>query len=162
VAGIKERTGAKVLVHQSEAEYLEDGFMRIPKGTSPLYKFISYMGRKGPMERKIGGYDPVQPDVTFNDSMSLEPLGFDGKVIHTPGHTRGSSTLVLDDRALVGDAMFNLSGNYYPGFANDEETLMQTWKQLLELDVKWYYPSHGRRIEKSNLVKYIKRKKIVL
>jgi glyoxylase-like metal-dependent hydrolase (beta-lactamase superfamily II) len=62
----------------------------------------------------------------------------------------------------VGDAMFNLSGNYYPGFANDEPTLIQTWKQLLELDVRWYYPSHGRRIEKSNLLKYLKRKNIKL
>jgi len=37
---LKEKTGAKIIVHESEANYLIDGFHPIPKGTSPFFKII--------------------------------------------------------------------------------------------------------------------------
>jgi glyoxylase-like metal-dependent hydrolase (beta-lactamase superfamily II) len=158
---IQEASGARVIVHESEKESLAEGFMRIPKGTSAIYKFISFMGRKGPMERKIGGYAPVNADMTFKDALDLSDDGFNARVIHTPGHTVGSSTLIVGDQAVVGDAMFNMTGNYYPGFANDEPVLLKTWQQLIQLDVKRYYPSHGKPIEKSKLLAFIKKRKLL-
>jgi glyoxylase-like metal-dependent hydrolase (beta-lactamase superfamily II) len=164
VAEMQRQTGAKIILHQSEAAYLKNGFTRIPKGTTPLFKFISNMGRKGRngrIEKFIGAYEPAEPDILFNDSLSLESLGFDAEIIHSPGHTVGSSTLITGDTALVGDAMFNLNGNYYPGFANDEETLAKTWKKLIDLNVRWYYPSHGKRIEKGKLIEFVRKKGII-
>jgi glyoxylase-like metal-dependent hydrolase (beta-lactamase superfamily II) len=158
---LKDASGASVIIHESEKENIAEGFMRIPKGTTPMHKFISYMGRNGPMERKIGGYAPVKADMVFSDALDLREFGFDARIIHTPGHTVGSSTLIVGDKAVVGDAMFNMTGSYYPGFANDEPTLKKTWQKLLQLDVMRYLPSHGKPIEKAKLRAYIERRSIL-
>jgi glyoxylase-like metal-dependent hydrolase (beta-lactamase superfamily II) len=65
----------------------------------------------------------------------------------------GSSSLVVGDKVIVGDAMFNLGGKFYPGFANDEKTLVKSWKTFAGLEVSWYYPSHGKRIGKAQFLK---------
>jgi glyoxylase-like metal-dependent hydrolase (beta-lactamase superfamily II) len=158
---IQEASGAQVIIHETEKENLAEGFTRIPKGTSTVFKFISFMGRNGPMERKIGNYAPVSADMVFTDKLSLDGYGFDAEIIHTPGHTAGSSTLIVGEQAIVGDAMFNMTGNYYPGFANDEQTLKKTWQKLIQLDVKRYLPSHGKPIEKAKLLAFIERRRIL-
>lgn len=158
VARLKEITGATVVLHESEAGNLVEGFTRIPKGTNLLFRFISNMGRKSGIEKKIGSFKPCKPDIIYRDSLDMNIHGFTARIIHTPGHTKGSSTLQVGDRAFVGDAMFNLFGKVYPDFANDEELLLKTWQLLSELDVEWYYPSHGKRVRKSRFLKEARKK----
>jgi hydroxyacylglutathione hydrolase len=52
--------------------------------------------------------DPVQDLRTFVDGDVLELAGFAIEVLHTPGHTPGSSCLRIDDQTLVlsGDLVF--------------------------------------------------------
>lgn len=161
VAQLKSKTGAKVILHESELKYLKDGFATIPKGTNTVFKIISRLGKMGKRERKIGWYESSDAEIVFNETLSLEPFGFDAEIIHTPGHTEGSSSLIVGDKAIVGDAMFNMMGSYYPGFANDEPTLKETWKKLFALDVKWYYPSHGKRISKEKVMAEASKRKII-
>ncbi|HDO27259.1 MAG TPA: MBL fold metallo-hydrolase [Bacteroidetes bacterium] len=152
VSGLKKLTGAKVIVHSSEADNLRKGFTPIPKGTTPLFKFISFMGRKGPgIEKIVASYQPVEPDVLFEEQLNLKHDGFNARIIHSPGHTKGSSSLIIGDSVFVGDAMFNFRGMIFPGFADDEKQVGDSWKKLLDLDVKWYYPAHGKRISKEEL-----------
>lgn len=146
VGELKEISGAKLIVHSAETENLENGFTPIPKGTSTIFKFISKAGKVNPaIERKVAGYPPVKPDIIFENELDLNKIGFDAKIIHTPGHTTGSSSLIFGDRVLVGDCMFNMRGTIYPGFANDEEQLKNTWLKILNWDVRWLYPGHGKR-----------------
>jgi glyoxylase-like metal-dependent hydrolase (beta-lactamase superfamily II) len=152
-ANLKDLTGAQVIVHKSEAENLIHGFKPIPKGTSPFFKFISKAGKfKKSIELKVGKYPPVKPDITFDNRLSLKQYGFDAEIRHIPGHTIGSSGVVVGDKAIVGDCMFNMQGSIYPGFADDEEKLANTWKMILEWDVNWFYPSHGKRFSKEEFV----------
>ena len=151
-AGIQRQTGAKVIVHRSEAGFLENGFTPIPLGTTPLFRIISFLGRKSPaLEKRIARYDPVAPDIVFNEKFDLSQLGFGGYLLHTPGHTAGSSSLILGESAFVGDTMFNFRGMIFPGFANDEKKVGESWKKLLALDVKWFYPAHGKRVSRERL-----------
>lgn len=161
VASLKEHTGAKVILHESEAGFLEKGFTPIPHGTNMLFKFISNAGKAERIEKRIGWFPPAEAEITFTDSCSLKPIGFDAEIIHTPGHTAGSSTLIVGDKAIVGDTMFNMLGKYYPGFANDETALIETWKKLIGLDVEWYYPAHGKRIRKDKLKKEARQRGII-
>ena len=162
VAGIKEQTGAKVIVNESEAGNLRDGFTPIPFGVTPLFRVISYLGRKGPgIERRIAWYEPVDPDIVFDDRLDLKNMGFEATIIHTPGHTEGSSSLILGDKAFVGDALFNFRGMIFPGFANDEKQVGKSWKKLLALDVKWFYPAHGKRVSRERLVEEAEKRGII-
>ena len=154
VAVLKEISGAPIIVHQSEVDYLRKGFHPIPNGTNPLYKFIVFLGRHL-ANKNFSAFKAAEPDELFERRFDLQPFGFDAQIIHTPGHTSGSSILIADRKAFVGDTVFNIMGIKYPLFANDEVLLLKSWQQLLDLDVDFYYPAHGKRIKKSELVKVV-------
>lgn len=161
VAALKRLTGAKIIVHESEANCLVKGFTPIPKGTNPLFRFISKMGKMKRVEPKIAWYEKTRADILFQENLSLNDFGFSAEIFHSPGHTMGSSSLRSGENIFVGDAMFNLRGSFYPGFANDEEALRETWNKFSELDVKWFYPAHGKRISKDEWLKYAGRKNLL-
>lgn len=162
VAGMKALSGAKIIVNQREAKFLEKGFTPIPAGTTFYFKIVSKAGKMNrKVERRIGGYQGVKADIEFDEHLSLDSLGFTAKVVHTPGHTTGSSSLICDNRAFVGDCMFNLRGKLFPGFADDPEKLRITWKKMLNWDVEWYYPSHGKRISKQQFYSEARKLNIV-
>jgi len=143
---LKKMTGASIIVHESEVDYLIDGFHPLPKGTSLFFKMIIALGSLRKKSKNI--IKGVKPDIIFSNSLNLNKLGFNAKIIHTPGHTKGSSCLIINEYAFVGDTMFNVFGSIYPPFANDTVILINSWKSLLEEDVKFYYPAHGKRITK--------------
>ena len=149
-AELKEMSGAKIIVHEKEAEFLRKGDQFIPSGTNFLTKIISGFGRL--LGKTYSSYKPVNPDVLFSDFLSLQQFGFDAKIISTPGHTIGSSSLVIENEVFAGDTLFNVQGKVFPPFANDTVTLIQSWEKLLNENAEWYYPAHGKRLSKNNLL----------
>ena len=61
----------------------------------------------------------------------------------------GSSCLIIDQYAFVGDTMFNVFGHIYPPFANNTKALLESWKLLVAENVDYYYPAHGKRLKKN-------------
>ena len=153
---IKKMTGAKIIVHESEAEYLINGFHPMPKGTSPFFRFIVSIGKLNEKSRTT--INAVKPDITFRNQLDLKNMGFNAKITHTPGHTKGSSSLIIDQNIFVGDTMFNIMGKIYPPFANDTDQLINSWKKLFEVNPKYYYPAHGKRISRDEFVKKMLKK----
>lgn len=69
----------------------------------------------------------------FND------LGIGAELIHTPGHSDDSISLLLDDGCVfTGDLT-------PPGFATDEdaETVTRSWQTLRDRGARTIYPGHG-------------------
>ena len=159
-AQLKKLTGAKIIVQALEAGKLSSGYSGTPNGTNPLFKGISWLGKK--FKSPLNVYEPVEPDVVFEEKLDLAEYGIKGHIIHTPGHTSGSSSLILGTRAFVGDTIFHWGKFIYPPFANDELSVMKSWKNLLNLNVNTYYPAHGKPLPKSTVLKVyekMKRKK---
>lgn len=150
-AELKKMTGTKIIVHENEADFLRNGDQFIPLGTDFLAKIIARVGRL--LGKAYSSYPPVEPDILFKDSLSLEPFGFNAKIISTPGHTVGSSSLVIENVVFGGDTIFNIQGKIFPPFANDTTLLLKSWKLLLNEKVDWYYPAHGKRFSKESLLK---------
>jgi len=83
-----------------------------------------------------------------NDSL-LKGIGIDGVILHTPGHTRDSiSVLLSDGNAFVGDAAMNFlrwtGMGHRPIVVEDIETVYESWHKLRERGARVIYPSHGR------------------
>jgi ribonuclease/clavin/mitogillin len=74
--------------------------------------------------------------ITLADSRTfLKSLGVQGEIIHTPGHSDDSVTLVLDEgAAFVGDFL-------RPEVSEDE--VLEIWQHMRDLGVKRVYPGHG-------------------
>jgi len=68
----------------------------------------------------------------------LNDLGFNAQILHTPGHSDDSITLVLDTgEAFTGD----LPPNYFTGDATNE--VDKSWQKLGAAGVNKIYPGHG-------------------
>lgn len=86
-------------------------------------------------------------DITLDDNLNLSfldsraflsHLGIEGEIIHAPGHTADSISLILDEGiAFTGDL---------PGPTWGEDPMHQvemSWKRIRALNTKTIYPGHG-------------------
>lgn len=146
LAEIKERSGAKVLVHEAEKEYLEKGITPFPRGTVWFSKIISGIGNAFMSSKS--GYQPVSPDIAIRGGYDLGRYIPRAKVIPTPGHTTGSISLVIGNEvAFVGDTLFNIMpGTVFPPFANNVPELLKSWRILINMGCRTFYPGHGRPV----------------
>jgi len=66
------------------------------------------------------------------------------KVLHTPGHTPGGISLLLDDSIFTGDTLFSgsIGRSDLPG--GSQEVLLNSIKKILSLGENLIiYPGHG-------------------
>jgi glyoxylase-like metal-dependent hydrolase (beta-lactamase superfamily II) len=156
---LQQISEAKVLIHQAEASCLEEGFCAFPKGTMWFPKIMSAIGRV--LNKSVGRYAPVVPDIVISRRFDLQAYGIEGYVLPTPGHTAGSLSVVIDgDHAIVGDTLFNIfKHSVFPPYANDQEALLKSWRTLLEIGCKYFYPGHGKPFTRERLQKTYAEKK---
>jgi hydroxyacylglutathione hydrolase len=144
-AEIRDLTGARIAIHESEKECVEHDKVIIPKGvnlkgkiTQPL--IFSFKIR----------FTRFKPDILLNDKpYSLSEYGIDGNIIHTPGHTIGSVSVILDSgEALVGcmahDGFPFRRKPGLPIYAQDINLIKENWKTLIDKGVTIVYPGHGK------------------
>jgi hydroxyacylglutathione hydrolase len=159
-ASIKEKYGTKLIVHKSEAEYLKQGNAPLPKGTNLAAGFIVDILGKG-MQSKYN-YEPVVPDIIVEEKYELSSFGFDAYIIHTPGHSIGSISIIIDEEvAIVGDTLHGVFPNSaYPPFADNPKIMVESWNKLLETGCELFLPGHGKAVSRKLLEKqYEKHKK---
>lgn len=143
---MKRMTGAKSMIHTSEKEWIENGIVEIPSGLVPAGKIMHCLMKAiTPLvSMPVSTIDmPLS-----NDPFSLIDFEIAGKIIHTPGHTTGSMSLLLDSgEAFVGDLAMNgfpqIQRNGIPVVGDDLNEVKRSWKILLDHNVKIIYPSHG-------------------
>jgi len=122
---MKEKTGAIVAAHKIEADYIS---RRKP-----------YPGPPG-----IQRHRPVDIDVLLEDKQRFEEM----LVLHTPGHTPGSISLLDERRKLLiaGDACQTEEGTIAPmqdSFNIDPKAHRESIKKLAQLDFEALIVGHG-------------------
>jgi len=142
---LKRVTGAKVLCHRNAAEALRTGI------SSPVVpaNAIGWIFSKI-LKGDVPDYRPVEPDILMDDSFELRPYGVNGKLIHTPGHTDCSISVLLDSgEAFTGDMVMcspSSSKKEIPLsaiFATDKPKLLQSMRTVVDSGAKTVYGSHG-------------------
>ena len=101
---VRRATGASVICHAVEKEYLENPGRR--KLASVLLQIPMRLSAVFPNMRQ----EPVTPQELVVDGQLLAPEGF--VVVHTPGHTPGHISLLHPERRILiaGDALSNRRG----------------------------------------------------
>ncbi len=143
---IKEITGAEIAMHGHEKDCLENSRVLTPPGVTLWGKlFVRIMSLFLPLIR----IPKSKVDVVLGDEeRSLADYGITGSIIPTPGHSKGSvSVLLTTGEAFVGDlAMSGFPLRFSPGLpilAEDMEEVKRSWKRLLEKGARRVYPAHG-------------------
>jgi glyoxylase-like metal-dependent hydrolase (beta-lactamase superfamily II) len=148
---IKEKYAAKVIVHRNEAEYLLTGNSPVPAGTNSFTKWL--VKHPGALAAKYYTYKGCKADMLVSDVIEMPVKNAQIKIIHTPGHSAGSVSVIIDEEiALVGDTLFGTyPGSCFPPFADDVPQLIRSWGILLDTGCKYFYPAHGGVIHRSLL-----------
>jgi len=149
---IQEITGAPIAVHTSEADFLRAGKTPFPRGTRWKGKLMKFLGDR--LFRRRASYPSLVPDILIDDLMELSVYGIEGKVLHTPGHTSGSLSVILDNgKAFVGDNVLGIiNKEHFPPFANDEIDVLKSWEKYINLGISEVYPAHGESVPIESLI----------
>jgi len=158
IADVKGLTGAQVAIHHTEGEMIRTGIASQPTAVTPWGKIGLSLLK--PILKSLQ-YPGVAPDLIIGDEgLDLNEFGIPGRILHTPGHTDGSLSVLLENGdAFVGCLThnappFRLHPNH-PIFADDLDQLWSSWKTLLDLGVQTIYPGHGKPFPVSEMLEII-------
>ena len=123
---LKEKTGAKILIHELDSKALGKTMNRVFSGL-------------------LGGKGPPRPDILLREGDIIEIGKGSLKVIHTPGHTRGCICLYTEGNVFTGDTLFNYGIGRYDLIDSDGNALISGIKtKLLTLPPETIvHPGHG-------------------
>jgi len=109
-------------------------------------------------------FDALAPDVVFGRTLSLDPFGCQGTVVHAPGHTIGSSSVLLDTGdAIVGDLV---TGGWFggrvmpnrptrPGVAELPGRVARSLALLARLGAQRLHPGTGGELRMSDVKRLV-------
>lgn len=152
IAECRKTSGARVAVHEAEADNLRKGRSGMPAGVTGVGKFAIALTRLIGMNG--GTFEAVEPDILVTgETFDLHQYGFPGVAVHTPSHSIGSVSIVAEDGSCFpGDILFNLSRkSVMPPVGNNPELFAQHWRRLLELGARRFYPGHGKPFDRERL-----------
>ena len=126
---VKEKTGAKVVVHREDEEMLLD---------SSKNEF-----------RANYGYDmpPIIADILVEDGTELMLGNAKIKVMHTPGHTKGGVCYIFEDDRIIfsGDTLFRLTAGRTDLYGGNARTELMSLAKIGELEGDYkVYPGHDQ------------------
>lgn len=95
VTRLRQELDAPVALHSADAAIARSGRDRALQGTDLFGRaFALFAPRTAPA---------FEPDIVHDGELDLAPFGVPGHTLHTPGHTPGSVSVVLDEAVLCGD-----------------------------------------------------------
>jgi glyoxylase-like metal-dependent hydrolase (beta-lactamase superfamily II) len=162
-AELVRNTGCRVIAHRNALSALREGksegsMKAVNRRIRVVFSFYMLFHK----EFKFPPVRLAERDILIegdNDSF-LKEIGIDGVILHTPGHTRDSvSVLLSDGSAFVGDAAMNFlrwTGiGHRPIYIEDINTVYESWRKLREKGARIFYPAHGRPFSATKLEKSV-------
>ena len=125
---LRDKTGAPLYIHEFDAEMLTD---------SDKNAYRTFTGNEFTIEKA---------DVLLRDGDTVSLGNEVIKVIHTPGHTKGSVWYDTGDSLLSGDTIFAQGFGRYDLYGGDVSALKSSIKaltMLAERENRWLYSGHG-------------------
>ncbi len=127
LSGVKEATGARIAIHELDAAMLEDPML----SGAALFGF----SQRG-----------VRPDVLLHEGEQVAIPGSEVRlsVLHTPGHSPGSISLLGEGVLFSGDCLFAGGMGRVDLAGGDEREMRKSLARLAARDPELVvYPGHG-------------------
>ena len=119
---VKEKTGAKIVVHKEDEEMLLDSEKNYGENTEPVYA-----------------------DILVEDGAEIMLGNAKIKVLHTPGHTKGGVCYIFPDDRIIfsGDTLFRLTAGRTDLYGGNARTELMSLAKIGELEGDYkVYPGH--------------------
>lgn len=141
---LRELTGAPIAIDRRDAAALSTGrFGRLIPRT-----WLGWLTSLAANRQLLPPGCRCEPDILLDGELELNQYGVAGRAFHTPGHTPGSLSVILDSgEAVIADAiMVNfpfLSEPSYPIYADDMDQVRDSVAKILALQPRVIYTAHG-------------------
>jgi len=144
VAYLQKKYGGKVAMHRGDLGMAEHGNMFWNRNginivLKKLIQIILILTRL-----KLKKADRFTPDIFLDDGEDLSDYGFNAKVIHFPGHSKGSIGFITSNGDLFcGDLLENLKKPMQGSLVDNKDDFKASISKLKEFSIKKIYPGHG-------------------
>lgn len=140
---LRKATGANVLISDMEYRTLT---CEVDHGIKPVAGWVKVFHGIG----KIAGAKPkpvhLDVDILMEETFDLEAYGVEGQVVLTPGHSKGSVSVLVGKEAIVGDSLMAFRKKSLPGrpfIAYDLDLVKKSMMKLMDMGAETFYLSHG-------------------
>jgi len=139
-AYFRKKFGARIAMQNDDAGMVERGDMfwnrKKPNILIRLVAAVLF---------RLSKSDRFKPDLYLDDGYDLSGFGVDARVLHIPGHSRGSIGILTNDGDLFcGDLLGNLDEPKLWSLIDDSAAANASVERLRELAPKMVYPGHGK------------------
>jgi hydroxyacylglutathione hydrolase len=160
LAEVQQATGCAIICHPSHANTARNGHGIASPGLNIFGKIYKRIADFALPKIKLPKLHRV---FTAEDGMRLHGIGLAGRILHTPGHSAGDLTLVLDDgSAFVGDLVQGpriprVTPAEFSIMAVDAPAMLASWRALIDSGARMIYPGHGSIITLAGILPVFKR-----
>jgi hydroxyacylglutathione hydrolase len=143
-ACLREKYGAPIAMHPDDWGMVERGDMGWNRKPKPDKMSIVFkiLGALVMTFSAASRFDLFKPDVAVDDGFDLSKYGAAARILHIPGHSKGSiGVLTAGGDLFCGDLLYNMPGFFV---ADDAAAYNASLKRLAGLDIKTVYPGHGK------------------
>lgn len=158
-AYLREKFQSSIAMHPYDVELVANPtigkVMESFRYKSFIYKSVfQFMKRliKKVSIKMLDNYEKFKPDLLINEGDSLSAYGLEAKILHIPGHTKGSIGILTESGDLiVGDTQTNMKKPTIAPNAIDFKELKESVDRLKDFEIKMVYPGHGEPFELGQL-----------
>jgi hydroxyacylglutathione hydrolase len=148
-AYLQKKFGSRIAMHHDDSGIVERGnmFWNRKKGNI-IFRMIA------PLLFRFGRSERFNPDVYIGDGYDLSEYGFEARVIHIPGHSKGSiGILTVDGELFCGDLVTNVEKPVVNSIMDDPAAASASIEKLKCLKVNIVYPGHGKPFPLETMLK---------
>ncbi len=159
-ADLHGRTDAPVAAHEADLPAYRAGHAD-PTQRQPIGLFGQIFTRTPPPNATT---DPLHPQIVLTGEYRLDDHGVDARIIHTPGHTPGSVSVLLDRGDLIAGDM--ISGGLlgvlryrpsYPPFHEDPAQTLDSLQAALRMGPHTLHIGHGGPMPSNSVQRWLDR-----
>jgi glyoxylase-like metal-dependent hydrolase (beta-lactamase superfamily II) len=148
---LQEKYKCRIAMHKDDSFMVENG-LSLKRKTRTLQAMLFSLIRK--LFRKKFAFDKFIPDIYLTDGQNLNEYGFNAKVVHIPGHTKGSIGILTGDGDLfAGDTFTNRRKPEVANYIENPMDLKNSIDRLKMMNIKMIYPGHGKPFEFEQIVR---------
>jgi len=139
-AYLRKKFGTRTAIHHDDSGMVERGDMFFNRKRPNVL-----IRRMLPMLFGFGKSERFTPDLRVEDGDDLSEYGFDARVLHIPGHSKGSiGILTAGGDLFCGDLLVNTDKPVLNALMDDPAAANASVGRLKSLEIGTVYPGHGK------------------
>jgi glyoxylase-like metal-dependent hydrolase (beta-lactamase superfamily II) len=139
-AYLRKKFGTEIAMHDGDSGMVERGDMFWNRKKSNIL-----LGMMVPILFGFGKSERFKPDLYIEDGYNLSKYGFDAKVLHIPGHSKGSiGILTAGGDLFCGDLLMNEDKPGLNSNMDDSMAANASIEKLKTSKINTVYPGHGK------------------